>query len=261
MKSPKRKMIRMEARALRIHPSAQRDLQPGWLKYLTKNLDLDSIGVIHVVETVVDGQHGFYVIDGQHRTRALVDAGMGEWEVDVQVHMDVQTAGAASKRFLELNKVRPVSAYARFQNEVMAENPNAVGALNVVLSCGLKVGQTTSDGQINCVVTVMKLYAPDAGKVLQLALDTAVLAWGTRATAMEGKLIEGLGLIYRSFSGSVDKYALIKKLSKYPGGPSGLLGDARGIAGNRRTTLSRCVGEIIVETYNSGRRSQRLDPL
>ena len=52
---------------------------------------------------------------------------------------------------------------------------------------------------------------------------------------------------------------MIKKLAKYPGGASALLGDAKGIHERRHISVARCVAEQVIETYNSGRRSGKLD--
>jgi hypothetical protein len=70
-----------------------------------------------------------------------------------------------------------------------------------------------------------------------------------------------LGLFLKTYGGNIDRAALVKKLAKYPGGSSGLIGDARGLRQFRHASIVRCVAEQTVEVYNSGRRGGKLDPL
>jgi hypothetical protein len=261
MKHPKRKLIRVEVKNLKIHPSAQRLHSPAKVKALVEAFDLDAIGTIHAVECTIGGVHGIWVIDGQHRVLALLEIGFGEYPVDVYIHQDVQTEPQACDKFLKLNKRAQVNPFDTFLNEVHANHPASVGAMRCLEERKLAVARTTADGRLSCVRTLTALYNADEGKSLKLTLDTVLSAWGSIASAIEGKVIEGIGLVYRTYNGTVDQPTLVKKLAKYPGGPSALLGDAKGIRTHRNVALSRAVGECIVETYNVGRRSGRLDRL
>lgn len=257
----KSKFARVEARSLRVHPLAQRQLVPSKLKKLMADLDLDAIGVLHCVEYEIDGVLAIWIIDGQHRWRALMDHGFGEWLVEVKIHTDVIDNARASELFLKLNDRAVVSPFDKFQNEVRAHVPGAVGATQTLQARELRAGAAPGDGQVRCVTALKKLYDADGGKTLSLTLDTIVAAWGKTASALEGKLIEGIGLIYSTYNGSIDQAAMVKKLAKHPGGASGLLGDAKGLRQYRKSTLSRCVAEAVIEVYNAGRKTGRLDPL
>lgn len=255
------KLVTLAANTLRIHPEAQRQLVPAKLKKLMGDFDLDAVGVLHAVEYSINGVFGVWVVDGQHRIRALIEHGFGEWLVKVAIHTDVTDDAAASRLFLLLNDRAPVSPFDKFQNEVRALVPDAVGAERAMRERGFKPARACSDGTIAAVTALKKLHAADAGKSLALTLDTILAAWGKRSSAVEGKLIEGLGLCFRTYNGSIDQQVMVKKLAKYPGGASGLLGDAKGMTRLRKVSLARSVAERIVEIYNSGMRSGRLDPL
>jgi hypothetical protein len=257
----KSKFVRVEAQSLRIHPFAQRELVPSKLKKLMAELDLDAIGVLHAVEYEIGGVHAIWIIDGQHRWRALMEHGFGEWEVEVKIHLDVTDNARASELFLKLNDRAVVSPYDKFDNEVKAAFPAAVGIVQILQDRGLRVTRNAADGRVCCVTAMKKLYLADEGRSLRLTLDTAVAAWGKTASAVEGKLIEGLGLVYSTYNGSIDRAAMVKKLAKYPGGASALIGDAKGLKNLRKTSLSRCVAEKVIETYNAGRKTGRLNPL
>ena len=114
---------------------------------------------------------------------------------------------------------------------------------------------------MRCVTALKKVYGFDGGKALALTLETVVAAWGRTEAAVDGKIIEGVGLVHCHYNGAIDLAALSKKLAKYPGGASGLLGDAKGLRQFRHASLPRCVAETVIETYNVGRKTGRLAPL
>lgn len=261
MKPIKSKLVKVRADSLAIHPYAQRELVPSKLRKLLADLDLDAIGVLHAVEYPINKDTKTWVIDGQHRLRALLEHGFGEWIVEVKIHVEVTDDARASALFLKLNDRSPVSPYDKFMNELKSGAQGACGADAVARKHGLKINRSVGDGKLVCVAALKKLYQIDQGKALGATLGTLIEAWGTKSAALEGRLIEGLGIVYARYDGSVDRPAMVKKLAKYPGSASGLIGDARGMTEYRKTTLSRCVAERVIETYNSGRRGGKLDPL
>lgn len=258
IKPSKAKVVKVRADSLAIHPTAQRELVPSKLRKLMSDLDLDAIGVLHAVEYPINRETKLWVIDGQHRLRALLDHGLGEWTVEVKVHLDADNDARASALFLKLNDRSPVSPYDKWMNELKAKSEAAINANGIAAKHGLSVSRQAGDGKLACVSTLKKLYTVDGGDTLDKTLDIVCAAWGTKASAMEGKLIDGLGQVFARYNG-IDQPAMVKKLSKYSGGASGLLGDARGLMEYRRATLSRCIAERVVETYNLGRRVGKLD--
>lgn len=257
----KSKMVKVRADDLSIHPHAQRALVPRKLKQLSAELDLDAIGVLHAVEYPIRGKKKLWIIDGQHRLKALLDHGFGEWLVEIKVHLDVQDDARASALFLKLNDRSPVSTYDKFKNELKSNHPVAVATLRIVKINGLEIDGSGADGIITCISTLKKVYKMDEGETLTATLKMLLQAWGKTAASVEGKLVEGLGLVVSRYNSSIDTPSLVKKLAKYPGGASGLIGDARGIRNFRKTSLSRCVAERVIETYNGGKRSEKLELL
>jgi hypothetical protein len=260
-KESKTSLIKVKAESLALHPRAQRDVVRSKVNKLKRTLDLDAIGVLHAVEYEIDGVAKIWVIDGGHRWTALMEEGLGDWVVDVQVYVDVKTDARAAALFLKLNERLAIVSYARYKNALLAEYPSAVGVDRLVGERELRVAQATGDGAITCVTALTRLYEVDNGEALAATLDTVIHAWGRVAAACEGKLIEGLGKVYANYNGAIERPALVKKLAKYPGGPSRLIGDAKGRREYRHTSLTRCVAELIVDVYNSGRHVQKLEPL
>lgn len=253
---PKSKVVKARVDSLMIHPEAQRDVSQSHLKKLAAHLDLDSIGVLHAVETTIKGKSGLYLIDGQHRYLALMEHGFGEWVVEVKVHMDADTVAAACQQFLNLNSRLTVSPYATFIAELKAEHVDVVGAVNAASKLGLVVSRFKGDGKLACPATLKRVSR--MGNLYEV-LELITTTWGTKSEALEGKLIEGLAILLKRSNGDLDRATLIKKLQKYPGGATGILGEARGRMRIVKKPLARCVAQQVIDTYNQGRRAGRIE--
>lgn len=259
------KTMQLRVADLRIHPTAQRAIVPAHVKKIRSALDLDKIGTISVVRYEIENPEtgevevAWWVVDGQHRVRALLDEGLGDWMVNVVYHSDATDDKRASDLFLGLNNRRATHPYDRFMNEVRAGNPASTEILSIVESRGLKIESSSGDGKIAAVTALKNIYSKGGPAALANALDASIAAWGRTAAAMDGKVLEGLGMVFSTFNGQVDRAALAKKLAKYPGGASALLGNAKGRREWMKTSTVRSVGEIVVETYNRGRRSGALE--
>jgi hypothetical protein len=258
MTKPKTKMVRIPAQELRIHPVAQRDPLPSKEKRLSANFDLDAIGCLHAVQYTINGELATWLIDGQHRHRILMAHGFGEGVVDVKIHLDVTDDARASALFLKLNDRSIVSPFDKFKNEVTSGVASACGVRDLARARGLVPTTGAGDGNIRCVTALKRVFEFDNGRSLGRTLDTVITAWGRIDAALDGKIIEGVGTIYKTFGGEVDQDALAKKLAKFPGGASGILGHARGLRDLHKATMPQCVMEAILDLYNSGRRARKL---
>lgn len=258
---PTIKMLRRAVETLRIHPIAQRRVVQANLKRIIAGLDLDAIGVIHVVEYEINGVKALWVVDGQHRIMALLHHGLGDWTVDVMVHLDVTTDKDASDLMLKFKDRASLNPFDKYVNELEAEKPVAVGTEAIVKRNGLSVNRGTGDGYVTCVSTLKKLYEKDDGRALDLTLSTVTSAWGHTASAVEGKLLEGLGNVFATYNGKVDRPAMVKKLGKHPGGAPAIVGSARALKDIKKVSVSKCVSEVVIDLYNKGRSAGRLEAL
>lgn len=208
----------------------------------------------------IGGQVKNWVVDGQHRLAALIKHGFGEWMVDVKIHTDVKDDTRASQLFLLLNAKLTVGPFDKFLNELNAREDAAVGISDIARKYGLRIDRQCGDGVLACPVSLKKAYSKDGGRALDRAIGIITAAYGKQANALEGKLIEGLSLITAANNGNLDEHGLVKKLAKYEGGASSLIGDSRGWL-RVKNGIAKCIATQIIETYNSGRRTGRLDPL
>jgi hypothetical protein len=252
------KIINVAVSELRIHPVAQRRVVKSHLRRIAATLDLDAIGTIHVVHYAIKGVLAYWVIDGQHRVEALRHHGFGEWKVKAEIHQCDDDA-TASALFLKLNRRAAVGAFDLFANEVSSGDEAAVNVVEICAAQGLTVDRQARDGNIACVNALRSLWNIDQGETLGETLRVLVTAAGPKKDAVEGKLVAGLGRFLATFNGEVDREILATKIAKYPGGPAALLGNAKGLQKLRgNQSLASCVTEILVDVYNSGRRSGRI---
>jgi hypothetical protein len=259
------KSEQMMIRDLQVHPVAQRRLIYSRVAELKKKMKPYGLGTFDVVcyPIAVDGKtsNGPWIVNGQTRYYACVELHMGEWVVDVKIHSWVHTDPEAHELFLLLNNSRPVRTYDRYRNELLALYPWAVAVEQIIRKRGFRTSSTVGDGNIVCVQSLQSVYEIDEdGSLLDDTLGLIVEAWGATTAAVEGRLVRGLAEVMHHYGAEVDRGTLLKKLSKYPGGASAIIGDARGLSHLRHGNVMKSVVEVIVNLYNSGRRN-RLDPL
>jgi hypothetical protein len=195
MKKENLRSVWIKVKDIKIHPVAQRLLKQPYVQHLVDHLDLQAIGALHAVEYRIGGTLRIWVVDGQHRWAALMAAGYQEMLIMVLVHDDVKDDAGSCALFLKLNKRSNIGPFETFDKEVKSGVAEAVGALKIVESHGLKMTRTGHDGGICCVMALKKIYKRDQGKTLDQALGVAISAWGRTHSGMEGSLMDGLAYV------------------------------------------------------------------
>jgi hypothetical protein len=260
-KEPNTRVIKVKARELVVHPIVQRQFLPHRHNHLVKEMDLDAIGVLHAAQYPINGITQIWIIDGQHRLSALMEHDFGDLEVEVKIHLDCQDDARAAELFLMLNDRAKVSPYDSFLNEIKANKADAIVINRIARELGLEIARSKGDHRLACISVMKTLYQEDHGRSLKDTIMIITRAWGTEGAALEGKLIEGIGLVVSRYRTAIEYEALIGKLSSYPGRAAAFLGDAKALSGMRRIPLAKCVAEKVIETYNKQRRQGALAPL
>ena len=194
------------------------------------------------------------MVDGQHRIHALLELGLGEWFVDVAVHLDVTTNEQACLVFLRLNDRAPVSCFDKFKAELVAGVEESVAIDSLASSFGLRVTAVRARNAIRSIACLRRAYRLDAGKSLRRALAVIVDAWGKHPDAFEGVLIEGLSILLGKQGADIDTAVMVQKLKKYEGGAGALIGKAAGRAKLLKVSGARGMAEEIHSAYCVGRR-------
>lgn len=249
------------ASSLYMDERVQRAIRPQHLKSITSKLDLDAVGVI-IVSRRPDGK--LAVLDGQHRIRALVDAGMGEWPVACKV-FDGLTIPEEAGLFRRYNTTSKTSAIEDLQMAIKEGDAEAVAIDKIAQRNGLRIAYQTGAGVIPCASALRKVFR-SGGEMgpaaLGFALHVGVTAWGAHSDSVDGHIVQGLGDLYVRYGEDIDRAALIRKLAKHQGGARGLIGQARTLAGLMHVSTHRAVAQATLNLYNRGRRENgQLPPL
>jgi len=258
----KAKTTTIAACDIRVDPEVQRGIIPARVKALAEKLDLDALGVFTISDR---GGRDYVAIDGQHRLAALERVGMGEWEVTCHVYSGLDMSQEAAL-FRRLNDTRKITPFDDFDKGLKEGDETCVAINEIVEGYGLTVkAGGGSDGSISCVNKMRQIYSINGvapvGEVLSRTIEDALGAWGVTYAAVDKSVLGGLALVHKTYLDEIDRPALVKKLAKYKGGASGLLGTARLLKDLRSAPLERIVAQVIVETYNRGRRSGQLDAI
>jgi hypothetical protein len=256
MHKSKNRIVYVEAHKLRIHPTAQRTgFVKAKLKKITEGLNLDALGTIHAVEYPINGETALWIIDGWHRRQAVLDRGLGDWLMRVEVHVDVTTDAQSSDLFITLNFSAPVTILDRFVQGLAAGYPAETAVSEILRRHSYVVGGSASETVANCPAALLRAHSYG---VLEETLSISLGAWGHTAEAVDGKLIEGIGLLCAANPNKIDLDVIVKKLARFPSGASGVIGKARGYADLTRCSVATGVAGIVADQYNSGRPKNRL---
>lgn len=252
---------RHPAKKLEIDSRVQRELIPARVKRISNDLRAESIGVVTVSKRVNGDRKNakYIVLDGQHRIAALLASDMGDTEVACHVHMGLTLAEEASL-FRDLNNTRRTTAFDDFTKGVIARDSACLEINGILARHGLRVTDQSQDGGVRAVAALRKVHAY-GDDVLSDTLAVLTAAWGTTIDAVDGALIQGVGLVFKRYGDAIDTESLVRKLAKMPAGPMGLIGDARGLTRLRPGSVSRCVAIIVIDLYNRGRRVGQLAAL
>lgn len=241
--------------ALSVNERVQRAIIPARVKKLAVKWSFRGVGVVTISRR--DGQN--YIVDGQHRWAAAMQLGHGTSKVLCHIYTDLSEQEEAAL-FLTLNDSRSVSPYDRYRVGLIARDPICVGTFEILEEHGLKIGHHRGDGVVCCIDKALALYERDP-ELLNALCALLVGAWGTRPSAFEQVVFSGAAVVLGRYNGELNVPGFTKKLSGYRGGPSALVGDARGLADYKPISVTRAAAEIMVATYNKGRRTGQLSPL
>ncbi len=247
--------------ALCIDPSYQRDQQEAWIAAHLPVFDLNKVG-LPVVNRRTDGR--YYVVDGQQRIELVkrwLGGDLNGQCIDCRLYQDLSAEEEADE-FVGENDRTGMSPLALFRGSLKAGHAEARAIHAIVEAAGLHVGRDKEEGEIAAVAALRWVYrgckpvAPTRGpKILADVLGTIIAAWGRESGNFVATIITGLGAVYASYAGQLDKPKLATVLAKVEGGREGILAQARMLREAHRGNWTKAVGGAIVGAYN-----YRLEP-
>lgn len=243
----------------------QRPLREKWAQWIADHFDPDKFGVLVVAERS-DGT--FWVLDGQQRLSACRKMGWGdEQEVPCEIIAE-PTPQREAEIFSGRNARLGLRYLDQFVARVAAGESTAVAVAHIVNLCGYQISHLDSDGNLYAVQACEKVYlgrrSREQGKThpdaLRATLETIRAAWGLSKDGVRGPIIQGIGQLFIREDGNIDKANLATKLSTHEGGPTALVGTAKGLRTAHGGVISDALADLVVGVYNKGRRISKLEP-
>jgi hypothetical protein len=237
-----------------VDPNVQRSLRKARVTAMAGDFRPDALGVLTTSRREAKRIH---IIDGQHRYRAA-EAAKYTGVIQTMEYRGL-TIPEEAALFRLLNKTEKVPRVDQFLISCVERDPASVRLAAFLADHGWAVGASATEARLSAIASLERVYAlsPDAADGT-LAVLTA--AFGHKPAAVQGALIEGLGRMLAKYGRVVELDDLAKRLAGVPGGPDGLVGNARGRSLTRTGNLSKEVAKIIVALYNVRRRNTALPP-
>lgn len=235
-----------------------RPVDDAWVdKKVSEGFDPDRLGV----PTVSMRKDGTYIwLDGQNRGELIRRAGWPSQKIQVRVFENLSISEEA-RLFLGLNDSRRVMPVYKFLAQVTSGEPHATAINTIVQAAGWRISDNYSNKGLSAVRALEVVYhatPKQPGRALTATMRAVTEAWGYKPEAVNGTVLHGIGLVMVRFGDQLDTPALIKKLSEYPGGPSGLIGKARGRRQILGGTVANCLAQTVTAAYNERRRAGAL---
>lgn len=241
--------------ALVVDPEVQRALDNRRVEKIAAELVHDALGTV----TVSQRRKGTYhIIDGQHRVSALRLVEGDGVKVMCRV-FDGLTIQEEAEMFRLLNNTAKPGALDLFRVRVVEGEEVAVFINDMLARHGFTLGLSGSGSVFAAVAAAERVYRIEPN-ALEWTLSTIVRAWGREGAAGDGRIVLGLGLVYARYGTAVAPAEMADRMARFPGGPGGLLGKARGLKEMIGGGVGSAVSEIIVETYNRKRKTRALPP-
>jgi hypothetical protein len=233
---------------MRISPRAQRHHdKPGSLAHtadIADNFDPDRFGT-----PIVNARDGiFWVIDGGHRYLALIALGWEDQQIQCWVYHGLSEHDEADM-FLDLNKVKPVSAMDKFQVAIVAKRETECDIDRIVRAQDLTVGSGVQ--AIGCVAAISKTYTNGGPSVLGTTMRVIRDAYGL--PGFSARTTEGIGLFVANYENTFDEARLIDRLGRKHGGVNGLINRSQQIKDSHGVSGAVGIAAAAVEVYNAGR--------
>lgn len=233
---------------------AQRTLKPARVEQILAALDLEAFG-----EPVLSSRDGrYYIVDGQHRVRALAQFLGDDWEqatIKCKVYQDM-TEQDEAKLFRQLNTVLRSTSYDLFKVGVTAGYEEETRIKSIVEAAGLHVSRSKDlSGAVSAISSLRKAYRLSP-KSLMFSLKLATESYGD--AGLEGAIIEGLAQLHNRYERALDDEITIHALSNARGGVKGILNGATKRRLTTGNTLPICVAAEAVEIINRYRKGKKL---
>lgn len=246
MPSPEVRSIPLKA--LAVDPDVQRSLDNRRVDKMAADFNENALGVITVSHR---GRGIFYVVDGQHRIAAARLVKGDDWKITARVFENLSIEEEAAM-FRALNNTAKVGALDLFRVRVIEGEKTAVYMSEMFTRHKFTIGPTA----FAAVSAAERIYNRDP-MALERTLALIARAWGREGAATDGRIVEGVGLVFARYGDTIDADSLGDRLARNSDAAS-LLGRAHTYRDIIKRNVPQCVAEIVVEIYNKQRSTRAL---
>lgn len=237
---------------LSVDPDLQRGQDARRVAKIEAEFDEGALGVITVSQR---GTGTLHVVDGQHRVAAARLARGEDFKMPARVFTGLSTEEEA-RLFRLLNNTAKPTAVDLFRIRVLEGDPVAVEIDRILGKHGWRIYLQTADGFFAATAAAERVYRADP-EAVEHAISTVTRAWGKDRSGADGRIFEGIGMLFARYGDLLDQQDLVDRLSR-SGTPGQLIGKARGLRELIGGTLTSALAEIVVEMYNARRRTRGL---
>jgi hypothetical protein len=187
----------------------QRPLNENWLKKAADDFDPAMLGTIIVSDRPKRGKR-FSVIDGQHRVELCKRCDQPIMLAIVFADLTIAQEATLFSRFQR--ERRGISAFERFQADLIAGNPQSQAVDKLVREAGLEMSATTdAPGFVKCVVAMERVYVENPAH-LRTVLTLLQATWKDMPGARTERMFGGMHRFVRQEGTDLDHARFVDRL-------------------------------------------------
>lgn len=239
-----------------IWANAQRPFDEAWAKQISEAFDPDMFD--DLIVTLPNGDGFYHVVDGQHR-KAAVQMLYGDSECVPCRIVDAADPARAAAIFDRCNTARKrPQPLDMFKVRVTAGNEVEVAVNKIVKAAGYKIDGGARDGNISAVQALVSVYKAFGPEVLKNVLQVIQTTWAMDKNAVVAPIVRGFGAFMAEFGHQANWQRVSDRISKQYT-PGRLLGAAKTVREGQRGSTADAVKQVIVNTYNHGLKTAKLE--
>lgn len=240
---------------VKIDRQYQRPLNQRFMNQIMREYNADNLGVI-VVSRRADGE--MYVLDGQHRTSALIAMGKSDTAIPMMVY-DGLSMGQEAEIFSAQAKSRTIHPTDLYKARLFAGDKTTIAVNKIVTDAGFQINNNGFYPAIRSPVAVVDIYTRHGKDHLADVLDIVGAVFGDERRAVPVAIIEGINEFVLHYGKLYDRDRFIMVVKETPKSKLEEMAGAMGRFVNERAYV--LYARAMRELYNGKlREARRLPP-
>lgn len=238
-----------------VDVTVQRKLDNARVNEMIANFSRQAVGVV----TLNRRPNGTYsMVDGQHRRELFMRQGLEDERVTANVYNGL-TRRQEAFLFTLLNATKRPSPVDIFRARLVAGHRATRRIYDMLVKRNWTITLQPGEYRFAAIRTLENMYRVDP-VVAERTIDILTKAWNGQNDSMDYRILGGLFHMLERYAEQVIDKIMIDKLSKYPGGPSGIIGAANTFRTTMRNRSRDAVAFVLTNEYNKGERDDKRLP-